>query len=104
MKLNTKKLGNSCIRDIKTSVGTFRVSMPCGVYNNEHLFNGILNAIKNYQFKPTPEDASRKQINGIADENAIGLQNALNEAAKCGTGIPQAYIDVFYADRVVSIS
>lgn len=104
MKLKNNCATNSCIRNIETPVGNFRLTMSCGVYNKEHIFNPIIEALKNFKFEIAPFNANSELINAVADKNAANLQAALYEAAKCGTDLPQARIDVLYSSRLVSIS
>lgn len=93
---------NSCIHEVETAVGTFTVHFPCAVFTKESMFNSIPEAIRNFEFLPTPEDADSAEKSKIADMNMTALQNALNKAICFGTNIPQGRVSInWYSKEVV---
>ena len=94
---------NSCIWEVNTSEGTFKVFFPCGVFTEEDKFMYIPKAVRDCEFVPVPENASEAEQKKINKLNASALQEKLEKAICFGTAISQGRVDLDWGKREIHV-
>lgn len=100
---NMHMTDNSCIWEVNTSEGAFKVFFPCGVFTKEDKFMYIPKAVRDFEFLPVPEDASREEQVRIDKLNASSLRKKLEKAICFGTAIPQVRVDLDWGKREIHV-
>lgn len=103
MNNNMTKTANSCIWEVHTSIGTFTVYFPCGVFNTVDNFLKIPRAIRDFEFIPLPERASQDEEAHINELNHFALEEELNKAIYFGTPLPQVRVSLHWDDKKVYV-